>query len=99
MESIITEIIIVFLLILLSGFLAAAEIAIATFGPNKIEELKERKDKTAFAFSRIQKDTNAFFGTIQLTTQITLLAAAMLGFHLCYIWLSGFFEKHIIFLF
>lgn len=94
MESVITEIIIVFILILLSGFLAAAEIAIATFGPNKIEELKERKDKTAFAFSRIQKDTNSFFGTIQLTTQITLLAAAMLGFHLCYIWLSSFFEQH-----
>ena len=94
MESVITEIIIVFLLILLSGFLAAAEIAIATFGPNKIEELKERKDKSAFAFSRIQKDTNAFFGTIQLTTQITFLAAAMLGFHLCYRWLSIFFEQH-----
>jgi putative hemolysin len=94
MESVITEIIIVLLLILLSGFLAAAEIAIATFGPNKIDELKERKDKSAFAFSRIQKDTNSFFGTIQLTTQITLLAAAMLGFHLCYFWLSTFFEKH-----
>lgn len=94
MESVITEIIIVFLLILLSGFLSAAEIAIATFGPNKIEELKEIKDKSAFAFSKIQKDTNSFFGTIQLTTQITLLAAAMLGFHLCYRWLSSFFEQH-----
>ena len=94
MESVITEIIIVFLLILLSGFLAAAEIAIATFGPNKIEDLKEKKDKSAFAFSKIQKDTNSFFGTIQLTTQITLLAAAMLGFHICYMWLSRFFELH-----
>ena len=94
MESVITEIIIVFLLILLSGFLAAAEIAIATFGPNKIEELNEKRDKSAFAFSKIQKDTNSFFGTIQLTTQITLLAAAMLGFHLCYRWLSTFFERH-----
>ena len=94
MESVITEIIIVFLLILLSGFLSAAEIAIATFGPNKIDELKEKKDKSAFAFSKIQRDTNSFFGTIQLTTQITLLAAAMLGFHLCYRGLSSFFEQH-----
>src|SRR5664279_1867584 len=94
MESVITQIIIIFLLILLSGFLSAAEIAIATFGPNKIDEMKEKKDKSAFAFSKIQKDTNSFFGTIQLTTQITLLAAAMLGFNICYRYLSVFFEKH-----
>jgi putative hemolysin len=94
MESVITQIIIIFLLILLSGFLSAAEIAIATFGPNKIDELKEKKDKSAYAFAKIQKDTNSFFGTIQLTTQITLLAAAMLGFNLCYKYLSTFFEEH-----
>jgi putative hemolysin len=94
MESVILEIIIIVLLILLSGFLAAAEIAIATFGPNKIDELKEQKDKSAFAFEKIQKDTNSFFGTIQLTTQITLLAAAMLGFNLCYRFLSSFFEQN-----
>ena len=94
MESVITQIIIIIFLILLSGFLSAAEIAIATFGPNKIEELKEKKDKFAFAFSKIQNDTNSFFGTIQLTTQITLLAAAMLGFNICYRYLSIFFEQH-----
>src|ERR1035437_1105640 len=94
MESVIMEIVIVFILILLSGFLAAAEIAIATFGPNKIEELKEKKDKSAVLFEKIQKDTNSFFGTIQLTTQITLLATAMLGFTVCYRWLSIFFEQH-----
>jgi putative hemolysin len=94
MESVIMEIVIVFVLILLSGFLSAAEIAIATFGPNKIEELKEKKDKSAFLFEKIQKDTNSFFGTIQLTTQITLLAAAMLGFTICYKFLSNFFEQH-----
>ena len=94
MESVITQIIIVFLLILLSGFLSAAEIAIATFGPNKIDELKERKDKSASAFSKIQKDTNSFFGTIQLTTQVTLLAAAMFGYNICYKFLSTFFEEH-----
>jgi putative hemolysin len=94
MESVIMEIVIVFVLILLSGFLSAAEIAIATFGPNKIEELKEKKDKSALLFEKIQKDTNSFFGTIQLTTQITLLAAAMLGFTICYKFLSNFFEQH-----
>jgi putative hemolysin len=94
MESVILQIVIIILLILLSGFLSAAEIAIATFGPNKIDELREQKDKSAFAFEKIQKDTNSFFGTIQLTTQITLLAAAMLGFNICYRFLSNFFEQH-----
>jgi putative hemolysin len=82
----------VFILILISGFLAAAEIAVASFGAGRIEELKEKKDKSAVAFEKIQKDTNAFFGSIQITTQITLLAAAMLGFNICYRFLSRFFE-------
>ncbi len=92
MDPIIVQIIIVFLLIFVSGFLAASEIAIASFGPGRIEELKEKKDKSALAFEKIQKDTNSFFGSIQITTQITLLAAAMLGFNICYRFLSRFFE-------
>jgi putative hemolysin len=92
MDPIITQIIIVFLLIFISGFLAASEIAIASFGAGRIEELKEKKDKSASAFEKIQKDTNSFFGSIQITTQITLLAAAMLGFNLCYGFLSRFIE-------
>lgn len=82
------ELIITFVLIFISGFLAAAEIAIASFGPNKIEDLKEQKDPSAKAFEKIQKDTNAFFGTIQITTHLTLLAAAMLGFHVCFSFIS-----------
>lgn len=82
------------LLILISGFLAAAEIAIASFGPNKIEELKEKKDKSAASFEKIQKDTNSFFGSIQITTQITLLTAAMVGYDLCYSFLSSYFKMN-----
>ena len=94
MNPIIIQIIIVLLLIFVSGFLAASEIAIATFGPGRIEELKEKKDKSAASFEKIQKDTNSFFGSIQITTQITLLAAAMLGFKLCYGFISRFMQSN-----
>ncbi len=72
------EIIIVFILILISGYTSAIEIAIASFGKNKIEELKERNDKTAKAFEDIQKEPNFFFGTVQIITSLCLFASAML---------------------
>ena len=49
-----------------------------SFGKNKIEELKEHKDKTASAFESIQKEPNFFFGTIQIITTLCLFSSAML---------------------
>ncbi len=73
----ITELIFFFILIILSGFFSATEVAIASFGWSKIEELKEKNDKTAFAFEKIQKEPNVFFGTVQFVTSLSLLAAAI----------------------
>jgi putative hemolysin len=75
------EIILVFFFIIAAGILSASEIAISSFGENKIENLKENKDKSAYAFEAIQKDPNAFFGMIQIITTIFLLAAAVLTFY------------------
>ena len=72
------EAIIAFILILISGYTSAIEIAIASFGKNKIEELKEHNDKTARAFETIQKEPNLFFGTVQIITTLCLFASAML---------------------
>ena len=83
MNSLLIEILIVLFLIILAGFLSAAEIAIASFGSNKIEDLKEQKDPSAALFEKIQKNTNSFFGTIQLTTNISLTAAALLTLNVC----------------
>jgi len=82
MNGIVLEIIIMVACILFSGFFAAAEIAIASFGANRIEELKERKDKTAAYFEKIQKQSNAFFGTIQIVSNILLMTAAIMGFYI-----------------
>ena len=72
------EIFTAFILILISGYISAIEIAIASFGKNKIEELKEHNDKTAAAFESIQKEPNFFFGTIQIITTLCLFSSAML---------------------
>ncbi len=74
------EIFTAFILILISGYISAIEIAIASFGKNKIEELKEHNDKTAAAFESIQKEPNFFFGTIQIISTLCLFSSAMLTF-------------------
>lgn len=74
------EIFLVLVFVFIAGYLAAAEIAIASFGTNKIEELEERKDKLAGSFEYIQKESNAFFGTIQILTYLFLTAASILAY-------------------
>ncbi|MGE5435879.1 MAG: hemolysin family protein [Syntrophothermus sp.] len=76
------EILAILLLILLAGYLAAAEVSIASFGANKIEEMKERGDKLAKYFENIQTISNYFFGAIQITTILFLVLASMLTFDL-----------------
>ena len=82
MDFIIIEASIVVILILLAGVISAADIAIATFGTNKIEELKEKHDKASEMFDSIQKDPNSFYGTIQISANLLMVASAVVGFHL-----------------
>jgi putative hemolysin len=78
------EIIFFIMLLIIASFLSAAEVAIASFGANKIEELKEKKDKSAADFELIQKKSDSFFGTIQLITTFCLFLSALIGFHLIF---------------
>ena len=82
MDLLIIEAVIVVILILLAGVLSAADIAIATFGTNKIEELKEKHDKASELFESIQKDPNSFYGTIQISANLLMVTSAVVGFHL-----------------
>jgi len=82
MDFLIIEAVIVFVLILFAGILSAADIAIASFGTNRIEELKEKNDAAANLFESIQKDPNSFYGTIQISTNLLMVASAVIGFHL-----------------
>ncbi len=84
MNSIVFEIVIFFLLILLAGFLAAAEIAISSIGENKIDELKEQNNRSVPYFQRIQIEPETFFGSIQLLYTLTLVFTAIIGFKISY---------------
>jgi putative hemolysin len=74
------EIVFFVIFIILAGYLSAAEVAIASFGSQKLEELRERNDKALPLFESIKQDANAFFGTIQISTNISLTAASVLAF-------------------
>jgi len=80
MDSQLYEIIFFIIFLILAGYLSAAEIAIASFGSQKLEELREKNDKTFPLFESIKQDANAFFGTIQISTNISLIAASVLAF-------------------
>jgi putative hemolysin len=82
MDSFLLEFLVIFLLIVLAGLLSASEIAIGSFGSGKIDEMKEKRDKYASAFQKIQNDPDSFFGTVQLTLNLLLVVAAVIAAHL-----------------
>jgi len=92
------EIIFFFIFIFLGGYLSAAEAAIASFGSQKLEEMREKNDKYLSLFESIKQDANAFFGSIQISTNITLIAASILAFIIAIELINPFFtDSHIIF--
>jgi len=76
------QILLIILFILAAGLFSAIEIAIASFGKNKIDELKTSDKELVPAFERIQKNLNAFFGTIQILTTAFIASAVLVTFHL-----------------
>ncbi|RPI66426.1 MAG: HlyC/CorC family transporter, partial [Ignavibacteriales bacterium] len=91
MDYFLLRILVVLILIFLAGFLSAAEIAIATFGQNKIEELKEKKDKIAEAFEDIQKRSDSFFGTTQITYILLIVISSIISFNLIFYYIATLF--------
>ena len=84
MDNVVIEIVIFALLVFFAGFLEAAEIAISSIGENKIDELKEQKNKNVSYFEKILQDEESFFGSIQLLFTLTIVLSAIIGFQLTY---------------
>jgi putative hemolysin len=80
MDNTLIELIIFASLILLAGFLEAAEIAISSIGENKIDELKEQQSKVASYFELIQNDQESFFGSLQVIYTFIIILSAIIGF-------------------
>jgi len=72
-----------------AGFLEAAEIAISSIGENKIDELKEQKNKNVSYFERILQEEESFFGSIQLLFTLTTVLSAIIGFQLTLYFLNS----------
>ena len=89
MDNVVIEIVIFALLVFFAGFLEAAEIAISSIGENKIDELKEQKNKNVSYFERILQDEESFFGSIQLIFTLTIVLSAIIGFQLTFYLLNS----------
>ncbi len=98
MNNILLEILISFILVLIASLLSVIEISIASFGAHKIEELKEKKDKSANSFEFIQRNTDSFFGTIQILTTFFLLASALLAYSIIHRILFDLFGDSLVFI-
>jgi putative hemolysin len=92
MNTVVLEIIIFALLVFFAGFLEAAKIAISSIGENKIDELKEQKNKTVLFFEKILQDEESFFGSIQLLFTLTTVTSAIVGFKLIFYFLNSFLQ-------
>ena len=89
MNTVVIEVIVFALLVFFAGFLEAAKIAISSIGENKIDELKEQKNKTVRFFEKILQDEESFFGSIQLLFTLTTLLSAIVGFRLTFYFLNS----------
>jgi putative hemolysin len=90
-----TLVIVLFLVFLvINGILAASEIAISTFGENKIQEMKDEGDRTAHSFEVFLNRQESVYGTIQFLYSLLTITLAILGFFIVY----NFFSELSVFL-
>ena len=74
------EIIMFAVSVLLSGLITAAEIALSSFGENKIEELKEKGDSIWQKFNIVHKNPEPYYGTIHLLSLTFFISSVVFGF-------------------
>ena len=77
-----------FVILLLNGLLAASEIAISTFGENKIDEMKDESEKTAELFEVFLKKQESVYGTIQFIYSSFTIFLSILGYLIIFSFIS-----------
>lgn len=70
------------LLIIINFFLATSEIALATFGENKLEELKEKNDKYVIYFEKLNTRQEEVYSSTQLAITFLNVLIAIVGYFL-----------------
>ncbi len=76
------QIFLIIIFVLAAGLFSVIEISIASFGKNKIEELREENPALASEFEKIQNNLNSFFGTSQILITVFNTSAVLITFHL-----------------
>jgi putative hemolysin len=74
------EIVLFFVILLVNAYLSASEIAISTFGENKIAEMKEEGDKSAGLFEIFLTKQENVYGTIQFLYSFFTVLTVILGY-------------------
>jgi len=80
MNTLTVEILLFLISVFITGLITASEIALSSFGENKIDELKEKDDQIWKKFSIIHKNPEPFFGTIHLLSLTFLISSVVFGF-------------------
>ena len=80
MSLLFLEILIFLLSILLIAFITAAEIALSSFGENKIDELKEKGDDIWQLFTKVHQNPEPYYGTIYLISITLIICSVVVGF-------------------
>lgn len=80
MSLYIVELVFFILSVSLAGLITAGEIALSSFGENKIEELKERGDIIWQKFYTVHKNPEPYYGTIHLLYLTFIISSVVFGF-------------------
>lgn len=73
------EIVIILVLVFISGFFSASEIAIVALRKSRIRELAKRGDTRAAFVEKLKNDPDDFFAIVQIGMTVTASAASALG--------------------
>jgi putative hemolysin len=74
------ELILFIVSVFFAGLIMAGEIALSSFGENKIEELKERGDSIWQKFYIVHKNPEPYYGTIHLLYLTFIISSVVFGF-------------------
>jgi putative hemolysin len=73
------DVIIIFVLVLISGFFAASEIAVIAVRKSRIRQLVEAKNQKAVFVEKLRNDPDKFFAIVQVGMTVSGSAASALG--------------------
>ena len=80
MSLYIVELVVFIISVFFAGLITAGEIALSSFGENKIDELKERGDNIWQKFQIVHKNPEPYYGTIHLLYLIFIISSVVFGF-------------------